>query len=71
MELVSEKQSKKELSKKADASPWIHPIVFYLKQKNQHFFTYHIIFLLLLAGTFFGIGVMTGMFGGKNYLSKK
>lgn len=28
-----------------------------------------IIFLLLLAGTLFGLGVMTGMIGSRNYLS--
>lgn len=28
------------------------------------------IFLLLLAGTLFGLGVMTGYVGGKNYLSR-
>lgn len=28
-----------------------------------------VIFLVLLAGTLFGLGVMTGMIGSKNYLS--
>lgn len=29
-----------------------------------------IFFLLLMAGTLFGLGMMTGLFGDKNYLTK-